>query len=310
MPEDTSSNIVAVVVTFNRRDLLARCLVALERQTRPPDHILVVDNASTDGTGAWLLERVGSATVAMTAVTLPFNGGGAGGFSDGMRLGLELGADWLWMMDDDAEPHDDALAELLAVSPCREHLYGSLAVAGDRSAWTTTLLTPEPVEVREARLVPALAETLSLPFLGFLIHRELAGRLGLPDRDYFIAADDIEYCLRARRAGARIYIAGRSRIEHPASVVRKLHVLGVSVAFLSIPPWKRYYDTRNRLLNARQYDPVGLITRALPGTFVRLVAALWSEPRKWAQLRAVVAGMIDGLLGRKGIRHSTWRITP
>lgn len=310
MTPNATPNIVAIVVTYNRRALLERCLQALQGQSRRPDKILVVNNASTDGTGVWLNELAMSGTPWLVAVNLPTNGGGAGGFADGMRLGLDLGAEWLWMMDDDAEPHPDALEKLMALPPNPEHIYASLAVAGERTSWVTTLVSPEPREVTLSRDVPECAEVLSVPFLGFLIHRSLAERLGLPERGYFIAADDIEYCLRARRAGAGIHIAGHSRIEHPASVHQKVGVLGWEITYLSLPPWKRYYDTRNRLLNARRYHGAGLLTEALPGTFVRLFAALRREPRKMAQLWAFSAGIIDGLLGRTGARHTAWRIRP
>lgn len=310
MTLSTNAPIIAVVVTFNRRALLERCLAALQSQTLPPSRILVIDNASTDGTGPWLADLPKDSKVPLNAVTLPTNGGGAGGFADGMRLGLDLGADWLWMMDDDAEPHPDALAKLMGLSPRQDNIYASLAVAGERTSWVTTLVSPETREVALSRDVPECAEVLSVPFLGFLIHRSLAGRLGLPDRGYFIAADDIEYCLRARRAGARIYIAGGSHIEHPPSVHQKVKMFGKSVTYLSLPPWKRYYDTRNRLLNARRYHGAGLLTEALPGTFIRLFAALRHEPRKMAQLWAFSAGIMDGLLGRTGARHTAWRIQP
>lgn len=299
--------IVAVVVTFNRRDLLERCIEALRHQSCRPDRILIIDNASTDGTGEWLLALSTEFPDLMCAVSLPMNGGGATGFAEGMKRGFELGADWVWMMDDDAEPLPDALEALMELTPAPEHIHGSLAVAGERTSWATTLLAPNRV-VTEAAEIPAHAEVLSLPFLGFLIHRSLASRLGLPDAGYFIAADDIEYCLRAQKAGARLYIAGKSRIAHPPSTNHEISLLGRKINYLSLPPWKRYYDTRNRLLNARQYHGVKLWTEAVPGTLTRLVATLVREPRKLAQFWAVTTGMIDGLLGLKGIRHSFWRI--
>lgn len=305
-----TESIFAVVVTYNRLPLLQRCLDALRHQSLRPDGILVIDNASTDGTGAWLQGVTAAEPDFVQAVSLPANGGGAGGFADGMKLGFEHGATWLWMMDDDAAPHAGALEALMDLSPNADDIYASLAVAGERTSWITTLTSPEVREVTLADEVPARAEVLSVPFLGFLIHRSLAERLGLPERGYFIAADDIEYSLRARRSGARIYISGLSRIEHPAAAHQKVRVFGRSITYLSLPPWKRYYDTRNRLLNARRYHGAGLLTEALPGTLIRLLAALRREPRKMAQLWAFTAGIIDGLLGRMGARHTAWRIRP
>jgi GT2 family glycosyltransferase len=236
------------------------------------------------------------------------NSGGAGGFSDGLGTALDHGADWIWMMDDDAAPHPDALAELLAIADDTSCIYGSTAVNGVHTSWTTTLLGPPARSTDLAADVPAKARVESLPFLGFMIHRKLAERIGLPDAGFFIAADDIEYCLRARDAGAKIYIAGKSHIEHPRTERRVVRILGREMAYLSLPPWKRYYDTRNRLLIARRYHGPRLLTQAIPGTILRICIALAIGPRRLAQLAAGVAGLVDGLLGIKGIRHRWWRI--
>jgi len=106
--------VCAVVVTYNRRTLLQECLAGLAGQSRRPDWILVVDNASTDGTGA--LIRADYAHVEL--VTLPTNEGSAGGFHEGMRHAHATGAEWMWLMDDDTVPSPDALAELL-LAPSR-----------------------------------------------------------------------------------------------------------------------------------------------------------------------------------------------
>jgi GT2 family glycosyltransferase len=214
------------------------------------------------------------------------------------------------MMDDDAEPFEDALEHLLRVAVDPANVYGSLAVRGEDTSWTTTLVTPTGGHSTDiAEEIPAIAQVQSLPFLGFLIHRNLVERIGLPDAGYFIAADDVEYCLRAERAGALIMVAGRSRIDHPRADSHQARILGRNFIFLRIPPWKRYYDTRNRLLIARKYYGYRFYTRTIPGSFLRLGASLAGEKQRAMQIWAFVAGMIDGLLGLKGRRHNRWRIS-
>jgi GT2 family glycosyltransferase len=198
----------------------------------------------------------------------------------------------------------------MKIATNRTNVYGSVATNGEDTSWATTLLSPEEHIVSRVADVPEEAQVDSLPFLGFLIHADLVHTIGLPDEEFFIAADDIEYCLRAKRAGAKIFIAGMSHIEHPKTLTRTLTVLGKRVAYLSLAPWKRYYDTRNRLLIARKYYGVRLLTQAIPGSFVRLIAALRYEPRKLAQLWAFCTGMFDGLFGIKGRRHPKWGIRP
>ena len=302
-------SIVAVVVTYNRKNLLRACLSALVSQERQPDLILIVDNASSDGTREMLQAEGWLDRSDVELVALSENTGGAGGFSAGLEHATSLGADWVWMMDDDAEPHADALAELAYVAKDPNHVYGSLATSGDETSWLTTLLGDPVRTTSRIADVPTQAQVMMLPFLGFMIHRDLVARIGLPDPGYFIAADDVEYCVRARKSGAKIIVAGKSHIEHPRSRPYEVRLPGYTLTALELPPWKRYYDTRNRLLLARKHHGVKLLTHTIPGSFVRLTAAMLKEPHKLAQLRAFLAGMIDGLLGLKGKRHIAWGIT-
>lgn len=308
MTTDASSRVCAVIVTYNRQKLLLCCLTALCRQSRTPDKIIVVDNASTDDTPATVTAFAKHADMPIEYARLEVNTGGAGGFKHGLQLAMTGGAEWMWLMDDDAEPHPAALAELMAVATNPTDIYGSVATHGEDICWATTLLKPEKRVVNRLVQMPDMAHVQSLPFLGFLIHCELVRAIGLPDDGYFIAADDIEYCLRARRAGAQIIIAGKSHIEHPKTDVRVWRIFGKSISYLSLAPWKRYYDTRNRILIARKYYGLRLLTQTIPGSFARLFAALRFEPRKLAQMGAFFAGMVDGLLGIKGRRHIWWGI--
>ena len=304
----SKNTITAVIVTFNRRVLLERCLSSISRQTHAANGVLVVDNASTDGTREWLTSWLPTTLPHARLLALDDNLGGAGGFAEGLRTALANGADWVWMMDDDAEPHPTALAELIAVADDPANVYGSLAVNGPDTSWLTTLTGPPQRVCETADDVPDFATVQSLPFLGFMVHKILVARIGLPDAGYFIAADDIEYCIRAQRAGAQIIVAGKSLIEHPKSRPYSVRLPGHTLTALQLPPWKRYYDTRNRLFIARKYYGWRLITQTTPGSVVRLFAAMLREPHKLAQLWAWCCGMFDGLLGIKGKRHQKWGI--
>jgi GT2 family glycosyltransferase len=303
-----SRNVATVIVTFNRKYLLGQCLTALLAQSRQTDAVLIVDNSSNDGTREWLNNWLPGNLPQAKVVALDENRGGAGGFAEGMRAAIAEGAEWVWMMDDDAEPHPDALAELMQVAVNPANVYGSLATSNGETSWIMTLLGSPPRTVDRAADVPARAKVQMLPFLGFLVHRNLVAKIGLPDAGFFIAADDVEYCVRAQRAGAEILVAGRSHIEHPKSRPYRVNLPGYTLTCLELPPWKRYYDTRNRLLIARKYHGAQLFTRTIPGSFVRLFAALLKEPRKLAQIKAFFAGFVDGLLERKGRRHEIWGI--
>src|SRR3954471_9716899 len=125
-PADTGSErVCAIVVTYNRAELLRECLTALERQSRPVDRILVIDNDSGDGTP----DVVRSGHPSAELVELGENRGGAGGFHEGTRRAYEDGFDWLWLMDDDTIPTETALEELLAAPAALEGLPRPLVLA-------------------------------------------------------------------------------------------------------------------------------------------------------------------------------------
>ncbi|MFH7807593.1 glycosyltransferase [Acinetobacter sp. BSP-153] len=297
-------NFMVVVVTFNRKQLLLQCLQALSVQTQQPSKILIVDNASTDGTIETLQQNGWLEQSKIQLIALKENTGGAGGFAAGMQYAFEHGADYVWMMDDDAIPHPTALEELMRyVTP--EHIYGSLAVNGEDTAWATTLLTDNKT-VHLKKQVSELAEVQSLPFLGFLTSKEIYQNIGLPDASYFIAADDVEYCMRAQHAGHKIFICGQSQIEHPKSDRYEFNFLGKKITCLNLVAWKRYYDTRNRLLIAKKYYGFKYYTQTIPASFIRLFAALLNEKKRLKQVKAFFAGFYDGVFHNTGRRHDKW----
>lgn len=297
-------NTFILIVSFNRKELLLQCLQALSVQTQQPSKILIVDNASTDGTIETLQQNGWLEQSKIQLIALKENTGGAGGFSAGMQCAFEHGADYVWMMDDDAIPHPTALEELMRYAT-PEHIYGSLAVNGEDTAWATTLLANNKT-VHLKSHVSELAEVQSLPFLGFLTSKEIYQNIGLPDASYFIAADDVEYCMRAQHAGHKIFICGQSQIEHPKSDRYEFNFLGKKITCLNLVAWKRYYDTRNRLLIAKKYYGFKYYTQTIPASFVRLFAALLNEKKRLKQVKAFFAGFYDGVFHNTGRRHDKW----
>jgi rhamnopyranosyl-N-acetylglucosaminyl-diphospho-decaprenol beta-1,3/1,4-galactofuranosyltransferase len=252
--------IVAVVVTFNRRDLLERLLDVL-RNTTELAEIVVVDNASTDGTAAW----VGSTSsttdgVPVHLVALETNTGGAGGFHTGMLTAVERDADLVWLMDDDGLPDADCLATLLTR---REDFdfWGPVVVDNaDEERLVFPIRLPGGTrvvhrigDVREAA-VDGVIRDVVIPFNGVLVTRDLVEKIGSVREDFFIWGDDHEYRLRAERAGARIGTLVDARVLHPS-----VGELGTPMMFgrttynHSPSDLKHYCMARNNLLNLREY---------------------------------------------------------
>ena len=116
--------IAAIVVTYNRKDLLLQCLDRLLTQKGADCDVLVVDNASTDGTEQAVSQLKNPRIFYRNTGA---NLGGAGGFNFGMRWAVEAGYDYLWIMDDDTLPNPDALAELWAAHGRLNGEYGFLS---------------------------------------------------------------------------------------------------------------------------------------------------------------------------------------
>ncbi len=208
MPSANTSTVAAIVVTYNRLEKLKNVLASLEAQTRLPEHLVIVNNASTDDTAAYLAEYERDFTlkdkVRITIVTLTENAGGAGGFSAGMRKGYELGADFVWIFDDDGYPQPAALAKLL------EGYDNAVAGLGTDVPYVCSMVKfidgsisemNNPIPTWDWGRLQAmgydnLVMVTSCSFVSVLIPRWVMEAFGLPYKEYFIWFDDAEYTLR------------------------------------------------------------------------------------------------------------------
>lgn len=309
MTNISSDNISIVVVTYNRKKLLISCIKNLLAQTKSFSKLIIINNNSTDGTEA-LVDSCGLLQHPLLHwVNLPVNIGGAGGFHEGLKIALEQGADWVWMMDDDAMAEANALQELMLIASDPNNIYASLATLGNKTSWSMTIKkNNEWHTMDDATAFPVKSEVLSLPFLGFLVHKDLVYKIGLPDKEFFIAADDLEYCLRAQQYGSKLYLAGKSIIQHPRPSSQKIQFFGRNINYVSLPPWKRYYDTRNRIFIAKKYFGFRLYWQTLPSIVFRFILSMQKESSRLKQTQAYFHGIKDGLCMRSGNLHNTYKL--
>jgi GT2 family glycosyltransferase len=217
MIEPTS--VCAVVVTHNRRELLREALQAVLGQTAPVERVLVIDNASSDGTEAMLTSEFGDEQ-RIEAVRLSANVGGAGGFHEGIRRAAEGKQEWLWLLDDDTIARPDALEELLAAwrrfpDERKPELLASQAW------WTDCGVHPMNMphfrhEEADFEFQAVERGTISIrtaTFVSLLMPRRCVAEFGLPFADYFIWRDDIEYTCRILRDRRGVLVA-RSIVVH------------------------------------------------------------------------------------------------
>ena len=220
-PTSTQPSVAAVVVTFNRKDLLAECLDALLRQSRPVDRIFVVDQVSTDGTAEMLKQRAYLEQPSIVYSRSEKNTGGAGGFQRGVEIAYAAGIDWIWMMDDDAIAEPNALDRMLRYvtdsSVC--------AIANAKQRLNGTLDDGHLVFEADSSAHSAPAYLTFSSFVGLMVSRAAVNEIGLPKAEFFLQGDDTEYCIRLCRAGriafARDSILVHKEISRPPELVRR-----------------------------------------------------------------------------------------
>ncbi len=194
-------SVAAVVVTFNRLEKLKTVIASIEAQTHQPEWLVIVDNASTDGTKEYLA-GLGS-SLELVNIRLETNTGGAGGFSTGMERGYELGADFVWIMDDDCYPTPTSLDKLIdgfdgAVEELGEDVPFSCSIVHFVDGSICEMNNAVPTWDWGRLLVKGQQNVMvrSASFVSVLIPRLSIERHGLPYSEYFIWFDDQEYTLR------------------------------------------------------------------------------------------------------------------
>lgn len=209
--------IVAVVVTYNRKELLLECLSRLAAQRfdamAASLNVLVVDNASTDGTGEAVIPVLanGLGEYCNTGKNL----GGAGGFNYGMRLAVEAGCDYLWVMDDDCLPSEDALAAFLNAHAELEGAYGFLSSV---VRWTDGSICKMNVQrhplTRDIEdFSPRLQPVTLASFVSLFVPARVVREVGLPFKEFFIWTDDWEFTRRVSRRHP-CFVVGDSIVVH------------------------------------------------------------------------------------------------
>ena len=203
--------VIAVVVTYNRLELLQRVVESLKKQSRKLTEILVVNNGSTDGTKEWLDGQEGLTVIHQENV------GGSGGFYRGIQEASKKCCDWIWCMDDDVFPRASCLEVLMTVAEkqqnigilCPHRLMSGRTFVGE--AKTLNLSNPFK-DMHNDMLLASEVENhevvsiVGMAFEGPLIRKEVVSKIGLPNKDLFILYDDTDYSYRAVLAGYRVLV--------------------------------------------------------------------------------------------------------
>lgn len=239
------NTIITIIVTYNRKKLLEESINALLNQNYKNFDILIVDNASTDNTYDDVVKKYENER--LRYINTGKNLGGAGGFNFGLRQAIQEKYKYAWVMDDDSIPNEDALNSIIKKT---EKLNNEFSFVNSFVKWTDgTYCKMNTVHFNEKeffndynKVNDKLLPVESATFVGCYINLEIAQKVGLPIKEFFIYADDREYTLRLSNA-ERAYIDMDSIIIHKMKENTGSNIQDVMEERIN----RYYYDYRNKV---------------------------------------------------------------
>lgn len=246
--------IAAIIITFNRLELLKQCIDAVKNQALKTDEIIVINNQSTDGTADWLAKQEG-----ITVITQP-NTGGSGGVYTAIKYAYPKGYDWFWIMDDDTIPNPDSLYALYQnIVDAKKLGVENIGFIGSKVIWKDGAphlmniphlanIDPQGMPFNQLDQV-ALYGISASSFVSLMLSREAVQKVGLPLKEFYIWGDDTEYTRRITRSGFSGYYSSSSVVLHNTSVNYSANI------FTDTPNniWKYNYGIRNELFLVKHF---------------------------------------------------------
>lgn len=323
---NSNTKVCAIVVTYNRKELLIECLKSLEKQD-PLLSIYLVDNASTDGTPELLLEdgyidelppvnwdhewerKYNHNHLTLYYLKLKENTGGAGGFYEGLKRAYKEGYDWFWLMDDDSEPTKDCLSSLIEYKDAKNVSGLCSKVLGvDNSIITASRGyfnfkgIPLQEYVPEESYQNQCLEIDMCSFVGLLVPENAVKRIGFPNKDFFIHADDLDYSIRLREIGRILLITSSTIIhkdEYSKKSFEKRRIYRKSKRYPYNQLWLNYFYPRNITWIGVKYGKNRL--RLYFEVMIKLLGIIMGiiiyDDHKIRRINFVKEAYIDGLKG-------------
>ncbi len=287
-----------IVVTYNRKEYLLKCIKALQLQSFTDRDIFIIDNASTDGTEDAIKSFIDDKTVIYH--NTGENLGGAGGFNYGMRVAAELGYELLWIMDDDCIPQSDALERLINAHNELNGNYGFLSGVAYWRDGSVCNMNIQKVALKEKitnynePLVPVIMAT----FVSLMVKSSTVKEMGLPIKEFFIWSDDLEYTRRISRK-YKSYVVTASKVLHDMQSNAKVNIVTELPERLN-----RYsYMYRNEVYVYRREGIKGWIYLIMRVSLhlAKIVCLAKSERKK--KISVVLKSFINGLSFRPDIEY-------
>lgn len=319
-----TNTVCAVVVTYNRKQLLLKCLDSLINQKLKPDAIYIVDNNSTDNTESDLkdagyitkLPQKNNTTeiiqnsiddIKIKYIHLPENIGGAGGFYEGVKAAHEDNYDWVWIMDDDAFPTRECLSKLSPYYDSDAVALASLKVDLDdnilyhhRGYFNFSHGLPVQRHITDEDLKDDVIDIDMVSFVGLLVRSSAISKIGYPKREFFIHSDDLEYCIRLREVG-KIKLIRDSIIKHAEGSVKgtytktKFHITAQRRPYDKL--WINYFMQRNLIWLGCKYseNKLSLYTTIIKNFILTVGGIIVFDDHKYRRIKFFANAYLDGL---------------
>ena len=295
-----SNEVAIVVVTYNRKILLKECIRALLNQDYDNYKILIIDNASSDGTKDYIKNELKEKKVYYENTGA--NIGGAGGFNYGMKRAYELGCDYMWLMDDDCIVKKDSLKKLLEADKILNGNYGFLS---SKVLWTDNTLCnmnkqkfTKDFKKNKFLCEKGLLKTYYASFVSFFIKKEVVEEVGLPIKDFFIWGDDIEYSNRISKKYDN-YMVDNSVVIHKTN-----SNVGSNIAIDNKESLSRYnYAYRNECVVARENGIKGRARQFAKVNYNILKVLIKSKDVKLKRIKIIINSSIKGIRFKPEIEY-------
>jgi len=299
--------IAAVIISYNNKESIKKIISALKSQSYSLGEIIVVDNASKDGSVKMLNKEFPEVVLLANSSNL----GVGEGYGRGMDYAHKKGYDWTWLLDGDCLPQKSTLEELIKAYNQLRNTYQKIGILASSPVNPSTGKIIRGKEKFHGGRFSGLPETFFLsqqPFLvdavissGSLIHSEVIKEVDLPRSDFFVDFIDYEYCLRVRMKNYQIVYVPRSVIHHRLGnegIIRSVLCLGRKCLVSTHPSWRMYYIIRNevytRLHILRDYRSIFFIGWIVLHEFLSAVV------HQRQSIKYIVLGLKDGIRGRLG----------
>lgn len=293
------NRVAAVVVTYNRKELLKECIEALKASTCSVD-VIIVDNNSTDGTKEYIADLIGKDVIYKR---LKKNLGGAGGFSAGMKYAVKRGYEYVWIMDDDTIVKEDSLEALLSAKDEISDDFGFISssvkwIDGSDCKMNMQTYKTNITDYEKTYAAKGIYPVKAATFVSLLFSSDAIKQIGLPLKEYFIWGDDKEYTLRMSNEFA-CYNVVDSQVVHKMNNNEGSNITKDDIGRID----RYYYAYRNDFATARSQGIKDLLIYMAGFMLNAVRIILFAPSNKSKRLGIMLKGLKDGLLFKPRIRY-------